>query len=122
MANMYYGAQPAPIEMPDDLLAHVKVVIATKLRRHESFMMSWTHPDGTGRSSIWIQPSIPLQFVFDSPEPPKLNRALLASLAASANANSGLIIPLGDTLTIESMEALAPSVEQAERATELAAV
>ena len=41
MAQLYYGNSADPIEMPDRLLAHVKVVLATKLRRSESFTLSW---------------------------------------------------------------------------------
>jgi hypothetical protein len=92
MAHLYYGGESAPIEMPDDLMAHVKVVIATKLRRNESFMMSWHHGEGGGRTAIWIQPSIPIRFVFDTAEAPALDRELLSSLADSANSNSGLVL------------------------------
>lgn len=96
MGYLFYGAQQSPIEVPDLLLSHVKVVIATKLRRNESFMMSWAHPDGSGRSSIWVQPSIPMRFVFESVEAPELDRSLLASLAVAANSNSGLILRLSE--------------------------
>lgn len=53
----------------------MKVAIATKLRRNESFTLSWKHGDGEreGRSTIWLHPSIPLRFSFDDPEPPPLN-------------------------------------------------
>ena len=96
MAEFIYGADGAPIHMPEHLLAHVKLVVATKLRRNESFMISWSHPDGSGRSSVWLQPSIPLRFVFDSPEEPAIDRALLASLAAAASSNGGLVLDLDD--------------------------
>lgn len=92
MAELIYGAAGAPIHMPDHLMAHVKLLTATKLRRGESFLLSWRRPDGSGRSSIWIQPSIPLRFVFDSPDEPAIDHALLASLAASASSNGGLVI------------------------------
>ena len=72
MAVLVYGAEGIPIHIPEQLLAHVKVVVTTKLRRHESFMMSWRHVDGSGRSSIWLEPSIPLMFMFDSVEEPPL--------------------------------------------------
>ena len=68
---MYYGGSATPIHIEDRALAHLKVVIATKLRRGESFTVSWRHPDDQprGRSTIWLHPSIPLRFVFDDPEP-----------------------------------------------------
>lgn len=90
MAYLYYGADLAPIEIPETLLAHLKIVITAKLRRRESFLMSWRHEDGSGRSSIWLQPSIPLRFVFENPEPAELDRELLARLAESAHSNGGL--------------------------------
>lgn len=96
MGLLFYGSSERPIRIPDRLLAHVKVVIATKLRRGESFTMSWRHPDDEegGRSTIWIQPSIPLRFVFGSIEPEMLDPALLQSFANSANSSSGLTIDI----------------------------
>lgn len=101
MAHLFYGAECAPIDIPDHLLAHVKIVIATKLRRNESFMMSWRHPDGSGRSAVWIQPAIPLRFVFEMSEQPELDRVLLARLAEAANSNAGLVLTLDDLAATE---------------------
>ena len=93
MGSLYYGDDRDPIEIDDRLLAHVKVVMATKLRRNESFTLSWRHAAGTpGRSTIWVQPSIPLRFVFDSAEAESLDPALLSSLANSANSSGGMSI------------------------------
>lgn len=96
MGLLYYGASESPIHMPDRILAHVKVVIATKLRRGESFTMSWRHPEGeaTGRTTIWLQPSIPLRFVFATVEPEMLDPALLHTFANSANSSGGLSVDL----------------------------
>lgn len=95
MGSLYYGDDRDPIEIEDRLLAHVKVVMSTKLRRNESFTLSWRHASGTsGRSTIWVQPSIPLRFVFDSPEAETLDPALLTSLANSANSSGGMNITL----------------------------
>lgn len=96
MGFLYYGSSASPISIPDRVLAHVKVVIATKLRRGESFTMSWRHPSGeeAGRSTIWIQPSIPLRFVFGAVEPEMLDPQLLQTYANSANSSSGLTLDL----------------------------
>jgi hypothetical protein len=95
MGSLYYGDDQRPIEIADRLLAHVKVVVATKLRRNESFTLSWRHPDGeSGRSTIWVQPSIPLRFVFDTADAESLDPALLTSLANSANSSGGMSITL----------------------------
>lgn len=96
MGTIYYGGSATPIHIEDRALAHLKVVIATKLRRNESFTLSWRHPDGEprGRSTIWLHPSIPLRFVFDDPEPPALNRRFIEALANSANTSGGIqLIP-----------------------------
>ncbi|KTS07205.1 DUF7882 family protein [Microbacterium testaceum] len=99
MGSLFYGSSADPIQMPDRVLAHVKVVIATKLRRGESFTLSWRHPEGetVGRSTIWLQPSIPLRFVFGDSEPEMLDPSLLQLYANSANSSGGLTVDIGAT-------------------------
>ncbi|MGP3535955.1 DUF7882 family protein [Microbacterium sp. RD1] len=94
MGTIYYGGSGAPIHIEDRALAHLKVVIATKLRRGESFTVSWRHPDGSprGRSTLWLHPSIPLRFVFDDPEPATLSRQWVEELANSANSSGGIML------------------------------
>jgi hypothetical protein len=96
MGQLYYGNADRPIEMPDALLAHVKVVIATKLRRGESFTLSWRHPEGetAGRSTLWLQPAIPMRFVFSSAEAERLDPVFLRDLANAANSAGGLTVDL----------------------------
>jgi hypothetical protein len=94
MGMIYYGGTANPIHIEDRVLAHLKVVIATKLRRNESFTLSWRHPEGDtpGRSTIWLHPSIPLRFVFDSAEPPELIPDWITAMANSANTSGGITI------------------------------
>lgn len=94
MGTIYYGGSETPIHIDDAALAHLKVVIATKLRRNESFTVSWRHPDDQprGRSTIWLHPSIPLRFVFDDPEPATLNRTWIEELANSAHSTGGITL------------------------------
>ena len=94
MGTIYYGGSATPIHIEDRALAHLKVVIATKLRRNESFTVSWQHPDDQprGRSTLWLHPSIPLRFVFDDPEPPDLSRLWIEELASSANSSGGIML------------------------------
>ena len=94
MGTIYYGGSATPIHIEDRALAHLKVVIATKLRRDESFTVSWTHPDDQprGRSTIWLHPSIPLRFVFDDPEPTQLSRDWIEELANSASSTGGILL------------------------------
>lgn len=99
MGTMYYGGSTMPIRIADRALAHLKVVVATKLRRSESFTLSWEHADDEprGRSTLWIHPSIPLRFVFEDPQPPQLNRAWIEALARSANSTGGITLGPEDT-------------------------
>ncbi|MCR2812594.1 hypothetical protein NQ166_02050 [Microbacterium sp. zg.Y1090] len=94
MGTLYYGGESTPVHIEDRALAHLKVVIATKLRRGESFTVSWRHPDDQerGRSTVWIHPSIPLRFVFDDPEPTQLSRSWVEELASSANSSGGVML------------------------------
>jgi len=94
VGTIYYGGGAMPIHIEDRALAHLKVVIATKLRRDESFTVSWKHPDDQprGRSTIWLHPSIPLRFVFDNPEPAELSRAWIEELANSASSTGGIML------------------------------
>jgi hypothetical protein len=94
VGTIYYGGSATPIHIEDRALAHLKVVIATKLRRNESFTVSWRHPDDQprGRSTIWLHPSIPLRFVFDDPEPAELSRTWIEELANSANSSGGIML------------------------------
>jgi hypothetical protein len=96
---IFYGNLGEPVEIEDRALAHLKVVIATKLRRNESFMLSWQHApdDPRGRSTIWLHPAIPMRFVFETPDAPELNREWIEGLSASANSSGGIaLVPEGD--------------------------
>ena len=99
MGTIYYGGSATPIHIEDRALAHLKVVIAVKLRRGESFTLSWRHPDDQprGRSTIWLHPSIPLRFVFDEPEPPEVDRDLLIVLQDwKLDGKGALSLPFGE--------------------------
>lgn len=94
MGSLYYGDNAEPIQIEDRALAHLKVVVSTKLRRNESFTLSWKHPDPErpGRSTIWLHPSIPLRFVFEATETPELSRPWIEALAHSANSSGGVTL------------------------------
>ncbi|MBP3978190.1 hypothetical protein [Microbacterium sp. BLY] len=89
---MYDSTSQLHIE--DRALAHLKVVIATKLRRNESFTVSWTHAEGDayGRSTIWLHPSIPLRFTFEGRQQPALNPRWIEELMQSANSTGGITL------------------------------
>lgn len=110
MAHLYYGSESGPAEIPDRILAHVKVVATTKLRRGESFLLTWRHCDGEapGRTSIWMQPSIPLRFVFANPDPEPLDGEYLRDLANQANSSGGIVLDWEDQVAALDDPALAP--------------
>ncbi|MFI8634041.1 hypothetical protein ACIGEP_15765 [Microbacterium sp. NPDC077663] len=94
MGSLYYGNLDSPIVMPDRILAHLAAVATTKLRRSESFVVSWkgTGADGEGRTTLWFQPSIPLRFVYDQAAAIPLNPATLREMADQATSNGGLVL------------------------------
>jgi hypothetical protein len=82
------------IEFEDRLLAHLQIVIVQKLRRGESFLMSWRDAaeTGDGHSAIWIHPSQNLYFKFAGSKTPNINPAWLEELTLSANSTRGLLV------------------------------
>ena len=107
MGTLYYGDSGTPIGIEDRTLAHLKVAVITKLRRGESFTLSWQHTDDQprGRSTIWLHPAVSLRFVFDEPEQPELNRRWIEELMRSANSTGGvqLVAEELDTTPIETI-------------------
>lgn len=94
MGTLFYGDSQTPIGIEDRTLAHLKVALITKLRRNESFTLSWEHADDQprGRSTIWVYPAIPLRFVFDEAERPDLNRRWIEDLMRAANSTGGIAL------------------------------
>lgn len=94
MGWLYYGDSHDPIDIDDRALAHLKVVITTKLRRNESFTLSWQHaPESpSGRSTIWLHPSIPLRFVFHESTRTELSAEWITALANSASSTGGIVL------------------------------
>lgn len=104
MGKFIYGKPSLTVEFDDRVLAHLKVVIATKLRRGESFLFNWEPDDETDVSScsVWLNPAIPVQFEFFGSREPRLNRVWLEDLMRSANSNSGLrVLPESEELPPE---------------------
>ncbi|WP_334148382.1 DUF7882 family protein [Microbacterium sp.] len=94
MGRLRYDGTSDPILIEDGTLAHLKIVISTKLRRQESFMMTWL-PVGDGpdrRATVWIHPAIPLQFGYDAAEPPHVDAKLIAEMMRALNASGELVL------------------------------
>jgi hypothetical protein len=94
LGTLLYGNSRLEIEFDDRVMAHLQLVISTKLRRREPFFFSWRDDPaiGDGRSSIWLDPAIPLHFRFSSPERHQLSREWLEELTHSANQPAGLVL------------------------------
>lgn len=88
-----YGAN-ARHEFDDRTLAHLKTAVGAKLSRHESFYLSWIVPasHGSGRVTVWMSPSIPVQFQFRSKSAPKLNREWVKALVMTALNDRGMVV------------------------------
>jgi hypothetical protein len=84
------------VDFDDRLLAHLQLVIATKLRRGESFAFSWRDDGavGDGRTTIWLNPALPLVFKYYGGHAPVINRLWVEALLQTANSSAGLhIVP-----------------------------
>ncbi|MEV4736625.1 MULTISPECIES: hypothetical protein [unclassified Microbacterium] len=87
MGHLTYGNGGAPIDVEDEILAHVRVVTLTKLRRNESFALT-IPTTGGAVETLWIQAAIPLRFVLDAEAP--VDRALLVKMMNAASSSGGL--------------------------------
>jgi hypothetical protein len=101
VGQLLYGAGQTSIEIEDRGLAHLKVVMLSKLRRNETFSFSWHRNGGetTGdrRITVWVNTTIELQFHFVEDSPPLINRRWLEALAVAANSAGGLwLVPEPD--------------------------
>lgn len=81
-------------EFEDRSLAHLKLAVGMKLRRQESFFLSWSNPveRGSGRLSLWVAPSIPLAFRFSGSRSPEINQVWLEVLHELSHTPRGLIM------------------------------
>lgn len=82
------------LDIDDRTLAHLQIVIGTKLRRGESFNFTWIKDPsaGSGRTTIWLDPSISLTYDFLGSKQPLINRAWTEILMHAANSTTGLAI------------------------------
>jgi hypothetical protein len=92
MGQLHYG--DSVHQLDDRVLAHLQLVISTKLRRHEKFFAGWVKPveAGGGRESFWVDNGVPIHFVYTLPVMPRLNPLWLEEMLLSAGTAEGLII------------------------------
>jgi hypothetical protein len=91
MGKLIYG-QLISAEFEDRLLAHLELVITAKLRRAEGFVFSWKEEGGgaSGRTTIWVHPSLPIVYKYSGSRAPSINRAWIELLSQSASSAGGL--------------------------------
>ena len=82
------------VEFDDRVLAHLQIVIGSKLRRGEAFHFSWRDDVsvGDGRTTIWVHPRSSLVYKYYGSRRPTINRAWIDALAHTANSPSGLYL------------------------------
>ncbi|MFE1646049.1 ATP-dependent DNA ligase [Microbacterium sp. P01] len=80
------------VDFDDRLLAHLQLVIGAKLRRGESFHFTWRDEAsvGSGRTMVWVHPTVSLAYKFYGSRQPQVNRAWVEALMYTANAPTGL--------------------------------
>ncbi len=93
MGSLLYGSSNVEVTFDDRALMHLQIVITSKLRRGESFIFTWSNEIelGSGRSTIWLDPSSTLYYHYSGSRTPTINREWIEVLMLSANSASGLI-------------------------------
>jgi hypothetical protein len=94
VGTLIYGGSAMEIGIDDRALAHLQIVVGARLQARERFFLSWRdHSDvGSGRSAVWIDPSVCLVFRYSDARPVRINRAWLDALSASDNGSGTLIL------------------------------
>jgi hypothetical protein len=94
MGTLQYDHSTVEIPMDDRTLAHVRVVVMAKLRRHESFALTWEDAAGAsgGWHSVWIHPAASMHFSFVGGRSPRINALWVQQLMDSANSAGGLAL------------------------------
>lgn len=92
MGKLMYGSPSIEVSFDDRALNHLQIVITAKLRRQESFAFSWTDSAeaGSGRGTIWLNPTSTLYYKYSGSRVPAINREWIDALMLSANSASGL--------------------------------
>jgi hypothetical protein len=94
MGALLYGTPATSHEIDDRALAHLQIVMINKFRRDEAFafQLDASSAHGTGRQTLWLHPTIPLQFSFHGSRMPAINATWVRALMEEANSGRGLRI------------------------------
>ncbi|RFA12975.1 hypothetical protein B7R21_09000 [Subtercola boreus] len=104
MGALTYGGGNSAISFDDRSLLHLQIVITSKLRHGEGFLVSWMDSPGvgSGRSSIWVSTASTLLYRFHGTQTHSVNRTWIRVLMDSANSANGLVF------TSEPVDATVP--------------
>ena len=86
----YNNDAKSSYDIPDELLLPLRIVVATKLRRSESFMLSVGLEGTGGYRSLWIAPSVPLVIQVYAARVDKIDREVLDKMLDDAYSPNGL--------------------------------
>jgi hypothetical protein len=71
--------------MDDRVLAHIQVILSAKMRRRESFFLSWDGSSKTGGSHmVWMHEAVPVHIQFSATRIPAVNREWINLLMKDA--------------------------------------
>lgn len=87
MGQLSYAGESQTVEVDDRVLAHLRLVTVTKLRRGESFPLTLRVAEAT-TETLWMHASIPVRFTIDAEV--ELQRPLLVKMMAAASGSGGL--------------------------------
>lgn len=90
-ALLYDGAR---VEFDDRTLAHLQIVIVSRIRRRESVLIGWhdAFADGDGRTAMWISAALPVRFEFTASKLPEIDRAWVDRLNEGVASRTGLMV------------------------------
>ncbi len=96
MGHLLYGMTPERVDLDDRTLAHLQIVMSTKLRRRENFWIEFVRgaEEGGGREAIWVDHAMPLVFHYVSVHHPETDRMWIEDLVSQASDRGRVIISL----------------------------
>jgi hypothetical protein len=104
MGTLIYGNAGFSVDFDDRTLVHLQVVIGSKLRRGENFFFTWSHDveSGRGRTSLWMDRSVPMIFQRAEDGRVEINSVWLEQLMVSANSSQGLQLVAEPTTLVQA--------------------
>jgi hypothetical protein len=106
MGQFIYGSL-IKVTIHDTTLAHLEAVVGARFRRDEPFYLSWCWQVNTGesRTTVWLHPTISVQYRYLTTRRPALDRDRIAQMLLEANTTPGLRIMLDEVASIKPRSA-----------------